>query len=159
METWDKLFATTFFQPCPRHPGHSQRYYCYHTKAIFCEECKEERGCTTVLKIYRHMYHDVVRVPFKKYINIQTFMSNGHSVVFLRPHKSLEAASNYEHHCRCGRGTGKAGWFCSAHCYFASVHEPKKSCVRPKCPPPKFSDTVTAYRRRKPMMPEPSPVC
>lgn len=125
MDTWEKLFATTFFMPCPKHPQHAQRYYCCHTKSIFCELCKAERECHAPLKIYRNMYHDVVRVPHKKYVNIQTFMSNGYSVVYLRPHKSLENAAHHDYLCRCGRGVGKEGWFCSAQCYFDSAKNPK----------------------------------
>lgn len=166
MDVWEKLLATTFFTPCPKHPGQSQRYYCCHTKAIFCEECKKEHGCDTALKIYRHMYHDAVRVPHKKYVNIQTFVSNGHDVVFLRPHKSLDSAGNHEHHCHCGRGIGKPGWFCSAVCYFNSVHKPPTpvGVAVNLCPKALlYKHTIIAAenrrRQRKLSMPAPSPVC
>jgi hypothetical protein len=90
-------------------------------------------------------------------------------VVFLRPHKSLEAAGNHEHHCHCGRGIGKQGWFCSAVCYFNSVHKCKPKPPTPvgDSPPPAvnpchkalYTQTTDRRRQRKLSMPAPSPVC
>lgn len=153
-DVWREFLGTTFFQPCRHHPESKTRFYCCRTRSAFCEHCDFDAASPSVVKVYRHTYTDVVRVPFKKYVNIQTFVSNGRDVVFLRPHKPIDTAGIHVYHCTCGRGVTQHGMMCSASCYFKysrGAPSPQKKIRKPV-------KKVHLYQRRKPALPLPSPV-
>lgn len=149
---WKEFLGTTFFQPCPHHPGSKTRFYCCQTKIGFCEKCNHDTTSPYVVKVYRHMYSDAVRVPFKKYVNIQTFVSNGHDVVFLRPRKPIDTARIHCYHCSCGCGVMERGMMCSASCYFQYSRSPPTTLIENPI------RKVCKFQRRKPVFPLRSPV-
>lgn len=118
----------------------------------YCNKCCDP-SAKSMVKIYRRLYQDVVRVPHARYVNIQTFVNHGKAVVFLRPQKKVDAKSFHEHHCRCKRPVPKPDMHCSLWCYYQSRCERKgikitKTIVATKIP---------KFPRRKKYVPQQSP--
>ena len=112
------IVQTHFFVPCPHH-GEPTRFYCPIRHVAMCSSCK---GSTHAVRVFRHMYHDVVRVNSAgrkpKDQEIQIFSANYHPVVFLRPFKTMRESDvvNEKHSCSCGRTISDIATYCSVAC-------------------------------------------
>ena len=132
-----------------------KRFYDVRAHQACCEECFRP---SNVVQVYRNMLRNVVRVAHAdlaaiRSAGVQVYISNRHTVVYLRPQKKhLNDVYNASPRaCACGRGVGEGSRFCSVACLLTD-HKPKIACIpsyRVK-KPQMFRKTFCIHRRRKP---------
>lgn len=153
---WEHLVCVndTFWGPCTHYGNHEsepKRFYDLETHRIACEVCCGQSN----VKIFRNMLHNVIRIPREqgRKLGIQVFISNTHTVVYLKPFKSTNNPFAGKV-CACGRGVNTVSTYCSVECYLA-----KDTRQRFKFHPVAFCAKYRTKYRRKAVRAEPSPVC
>jgi len=122
---WNNMVDVCFFGVCRKHPDcFGKRYYCPEAREAFCELCHPNR---LGVRIYRHMYGDVVNVlDDPELSDIQTYSTNDRKIVHLRPFKRLDSVADQR--CVCGRGVNPAWTYCSVRCKAVA----EWSCAAPR---------------------------
>ncbi|KAF8389701.1 hypothetical protein HHK36_024220 [Tetracentron sinense] len=106
----DTLLKSKFFGSCLDHIEHRKNevnVYCLDCQCSFCHHCLSSAVHNSdhkLLKIFRYVYRDVVRLQeIKEHLdcsNVQPYISNGTRVVFLNPRPQPKPSkSNSGHSC------------------------------------------------------------
>jgi hypothetical protein len=106
------LVETRFFTPCAFHEEPT-RFYCPVRRVALCGSCAGWEKC---IRVFRHMYNDVVRVEPRKAKDVHIFSANYRPVVFLRPFKPIRANVFGKRTCQCGRIIDDISTYCSVAC-------------------------------------------
>ena len=129
------LVETRFFVPCAFH-DEPTRFYCPVRRVALCSSCT---GCENCVRVFRHMYNDVVRIEPRNAKDVHIFSANYQPVVFLRPFKPIRANVLGKRTCQCGRIVDDISTYCSVACKLMDDTDSSSSLpMRP----------VQFYRRR-----------